>query len=414
MRQFILALMSVGTLLQGAYIYLYTRLPISELIMLITITLALVAIAIALSKDGKRVLWRFEIPLLVLFILFIYSFINAQFYRGSDLFGFLEPFFSFSAMTIILISLARCGRDLPYISRGLLLICAAVSCVHFFNVNFGAFQVAAGNAAERYGYVEGRNMINLTGQNLSLMLLSAYFIFRYFDIGITLRTISAMTVLLLVPPVLASGSRAALATIAFAIGVSEFALLSISGGIRLVVSLVGLGIIGVGAVYFLSDYEHLVSYAWDRMALLGTENDAAASVRLDNMLAAISLDWGLIFGTGLTGAEFLGWSPDNWIASTVISCGVFGIFFIAIGLARLMLDYVKIAKIGICGLAVLSFPLAIRALAESTYLHKSAAFPLITYFIVVSVVYSKSFGLGGKARLWLATDKAPLVFRREN
>lgn len=279
-------------------------------------------------------------------------------HRKGELFQFWLPFIVSVTAMVHLTDLARSGVDFDLLLNG--------------------------HSLARYGVTEGRNLVNVTGSNLSIVVAASYIYARNPEMPFKGRWVVVLSAALLLIPIAATGSRSSWillisSILTFEVVYSVFVTRSFRSAAVVAATL------SVFVVVILSAPEgsfvsYLGIYVGQRFELLSSDHE---SVRWDAVEAALSSP-NFFLGALQNAQDVIGGAQDVTFSNYILSYGFVGLVLVTlvhlIALAKIVIE----SRLPIAALFVLAAPLAIRSLSEGSYLQPSIMYCYLLFTVSVA------------------------------
>jgi hypothetical protein len=376
----------VAAFVQATYIHLSAVLPVSYIIAASAIFIGAFGIKPFLIAVQAARAEAFVCIILVAYVLLL-----ATFYRGFAIVSFALPALSIGLFYTSLNGLGSSPRSLKQIGAATPYVIVLAGTIHLIAVlNRGSLtqKVKVGDTSLRYGYVDGVNLINLTGSNAALLALAGYAFARFAKARPISRLIALAGTVMLVAPVAASLSRAA--ALMFAVGVVAMeaanalaAYRSVTARKRMIAALAGAAILGF--LYMFASKGGLapvLGAVADRFEVGLSGGDAIRAKALQLSLG----EYLSLFGTLREGSATSTGARDNTIANFLLSYGVIG-FIIASTLLVLAVHRFGRQVGAAPAYAVVGLtPILLRSVGEGTYVPTSSLFCALLYLAVLAAV----------------------------
>lgn len=324
--------------------------------------------------------------------LFWFSSVSAMFaafyglmYQGSQWLLYVEPFLILPLAATLMWNSDRefLATNTVYVGIGIVLAASLVTHGVLASAGLSDRPVLIGEANSRYGFIDGRNHINVTGANLALQCLALQILI------LTIRGYRLIRIILFIGviggsiAIMATGSRSALLMM---LGGSFVTFAGYAKGFGMVRSFALAAIAGVLVVILYSNVAYLpqlFQMAFDRIATVINvglwDSDLSISYRTGIMVEAFNQQSGIIFGSGLEASRLIGSSPDNFFTAAIYSYGLIG--FLALTCLGVIL--LGNCTLGGWGVLTLALPMFIRSMAEGMFLERSTIFSFVLLAVII-------------------------------
>lgn len=334
------------------------------------------------TESSDRVSSSFEV-FWVVCALFVTYFLAISILRfaGSSSAEFLSiPIVLLAASLLIAIMPSIFGPSRRVLCT-VLIVTSLCALVHVANaaltVNFDLLNVQY--QQQRYGYFEDRNLVNVTGFNLSLIVLVLCRIASSHQLQGKFRAVAAAMAVAVIIPILAGGSRTAIV-----VTVGGVAFIALTHVTKKSLRPVVISFIACFVSYFI-----FTTYFPEAVALsiarFSWAPSAVQSARSEGIRLAFDSGDGFLFGQGHMVSELLGRGTDTFFASSVISYGLFGLLLSIALLLTGVFVFSRQLGSGRTVALVLIFPLVVRSLAEDALLSPSSFFPYMLFAFTLVV-----------------------------
>jgi hypothetical protein len=368
---------------------------------------------VALLVVGSALLWRSGVQRTFMLVPgYLFTFCLCCFiawaavarYEGADLFGFLQPVVMLIALVVLSMVISGPRSQTLIESRYLWSTIILIAVAHAYQL-YGARDVVASSlnyVTQRYGYVDGINKVNLTADNLAFVSASAYLLSKSINNTVWRGMLTIASVSLFFP-LAATGSRSALLMASAAIFLFELRQRRLNLSSLFVLAIV----LAVGFAIQTTDLGGaLGGLISARFYSYSPILDPSSALRLDAVLAALEGGFFLL-GSGLSGAEYIGRSPDNTFAEISLGYGVLGfIVFTIFILLALNQMYRSVAGSRVPLFVLL--PIFIQSLSEGFYLERSTLFGMF-FFVLCG---ANAVARGGRGFKPIVPSKGASLLKR--